>query len=63
MVANAYVQDVVYLLVADIQIKERAKKGVIVRRDSKVNTKISDDGASTKTYSEATNLKEYRTRW
>jgi len=62
-VANAYVQDVVYLLVADIQIKERAKKGVIVRRDSKVNTKISDDGASTQTYSEATNLKEYRTRW
>jgi len=61
-VANAFVQDVVYLLVADIQIKERAKKGVIVRRDSKVNSKISDDGATTQTYSEATNLKEYRTR-
>ena len=37
----------VYLLVADTQIKERAKKGVIVRRNSKVNTKISDDGATT----------------
>ncbi len=61
-VANAFVQDVVYLLVADIQIKERARKGVIVRRDSKVNAKISDDGATTQTYSEATNLKEYRTR-
>lgn len=61
-VANAFVQDVVYLLVADVQIKERAKKGVIVRRDSKVNSKISDDGATTQTYSEATNLKEYRTR-
>jgi hypothetical protein len=61
-VANAFVQDVVYLLVADIQIKERAKKGIIVRRDSKVNTKISEDGATTQTYSEATNLKEYRTR-
>ena len=60
--ANAFVQDVMYLLVADIQIKERARKGVIVRKDSKVNTKISDDGASTQTYSEATNLKEYRTR-
>jgi hypothetical protein len=62
VVANAFVQDVMYLLVADIQIKEKAGKGVIVRRDSKVNTKISDDGATTQTYSEATNKKEYRTR-
>ena len=61
-VANAFVQDVLYLLVADIQIKERARKGVIVRRDSKINSKISDDGSTTQTYSEATNLKEYRTR-
>lgn len=62
VVANAFVQDVMYLLVADIQIKENAGKGVIVRRDSKVNSKISDDGATTQTYSEATNKKEYRTR-
>ena len=60
--ANAFVKDVTYLLVPDIQIRERAKKGVIVRRDSKVNSKISDDGATTQTYSEATNQKEYRTR-
>ncbi len=60
--ANAMVKDVTYLLVADIQIKERAAKGVIVRKDSKVNTKISDDGASTQTVSEVSNQKEYRTR-
>jgi hypothetical protein len=60
--ANAFVKDVTYLLVADIQIKERASKGVIVRKDSKVDTKISDDGASTQTYSEVSNKKEYRTR-
>lgn len=60
--ANAFVKDVTYLLVADIQIREKARKGVIVRRDSKTNTKISDDGATTQTYSEATNRKEYRTR-
>jgi hypothetical protein len=60
--ADAFVKDVTYLLVADIQIQERAKKGVIVRKDSKVNAKISDDGATTTTYSEASNLKEYRTR-
>lgn len=59
---NAFVKDVTYLLVADIQIKERARSGVIVRRDSKTNTKISDDGATTQTYSEATDQKEYRTR-
>ena len=60
--ANAFVKDVTFLLVADIQIKERARKGVLVRRDSQINTKISDDGATTQTYSEATNQKEYRTR-
>lgn len=60
--ANAFVKDVTYLLVADIQIKERARKGVLVRRDSKINSQISDDGATTQTYSEATNQKEYRTR-
>jgi len=62
VVANAFVQDVMYLLVADIQIKENAGKGVIVRRDSKVNSKISDDGGTTQTFSEASNKKEYRTR-
>ncbi len=60
--ANAMVKDVTYLLVADIQIKERAKKGVIVRKDSKINTKISDDGSATQTSSEVSNQKEYRTR-
>lgn len=60
--ANAFVKDVTYLLVADIQIKEKAAKGVIVRTDSKINTKISDDGGSTQTYSQASNKKEYRTR-
>lgn len=60
--ANAFVKDVTYLLVADIQIKEKAAKGVIVRKDSKINTKISDDGASTQTTSEVSNRKEYRTR-
>lgn len=62
VVANAFVQDVMFLLVADIRITENAANGVIVRRDSKVNTQISDHGASTQTYSEATNKKQYSTR-
>jgi hypothetical protein len=33
-----------------------------VRKDSKTNTKTSDDGSSTQTSSEVSNRKEYRTR-
>ena len=60
--ANAFVQDVTYLLVADVQIKEKTRKGVIVRKDTKISTKEGDSGASTQRVSEATNRKEYRTR-
>lgn len=61
-VANAFVQDVTYLLIADVQIKEKSRKGVIVRKDTKISTKVSDAGTSTQRVSEATNRKEYRTR-
>ena len=61
-IADAFVQDVTYMQVADVQIKEKARKGVIVRKDSQVSTKISDAGTSTQRYSEATTRKEYRTR-
>ena len=61
-VANAFVQDVTYMLIADIQIKEKARKGVIVRKDTQISAKVSDAGTSTQRVSEATNLKEYRTR-
>ena len=61
-VANAFVKDVTYMLVADVQIKEKAGKGVIVRKDTKIDTKVSDAGSSTQRVSEATTRKEYRTR-
>ncbi len=61
-VANAFVKDVTYMLVADVQIKEKTRKGVIVRKDSQISAKISDAGSSTQRVSEATNRKEYRTR-
>lgn len=60
--ANAFVQDVTYMLVADVQVKERAAKGVFVRKDTKVSAKVSDAGTSTQTVSEVSKLKEYRTR-
>ncbi len=61
-IANAYVSDVTYMLVADVQIKERTRKGVFVRQDSKINNKVSDSGNSTQRISETTNQKVYRTR-
>ncbi len=61
-VANAFVQDVTFLLIADVQIKERARRGVMVRKDTKISAKVSDAGTSTQRVSEASNRKEYRTR-
>ena len=60
--ANAFVQDVTYMLIADVQIKEKTRKGVIVRKDTQISAKVSDAGTSTQRVSEATNRKEYRTR-
>lgn len=60
--ANAFVQDVTFMLVADVQIKEKTHKGVIVRKDTQISAKVSDAGTSTQRVSEATNRKEYRTR-
>lgn len=60
--ANAFVQDVTYMLIADVQIKEKTRSGVIVRKDTQISAKVSDAGTSTQRVSEATNRKEYRTR-
>lgn len=60
--ANAFVQDVTYMLVADVKITEKTRKGVIVRKDTQISAKVSDAGSSTQRVSEATNRKEYTTR-
>lgn len=60
--ANAFVQDVTYMLVADIKITEKTRKGVIVRKDTQISNQVSDSGTSTQRVSEATNRKEYKTR-
>ncbi len=61
-ISGSLVKDVTFMLVADVQIKEKAAKGVIVRKDTQIDTKVSDAGSSQQTVSEATNKKEYRTR-
>lgn len=62
LVANSLVQDVTYMLVCDVSVKERAAPGVLVRKDSSIDTKISDAGSSQQRLSEVSDRKEYRTR-
>lgn len=62
LISGALVKDVTYMLVCDIQIKERAKSGVIVRKDTAIDVKVSDSGSSRQTASEVGDQKEYRTR-
>ncbi len=62
LISGSLVKDVTFMLVCDVQIKERTKNGAIVRKDSKVDSKISDAGTSRQTVSEVSNQKEYRTR-
>jgi hypothetical protein len=62
LVGNALVQDVTYVLVCDVSVREKAGKGVMVRKDSSIDTKISDAGSSQQRVSEVSDRKEYRTR-
>lgn len=62
LISGALVKDVTYMLVCDIQIKERAKSGVVVKRDTSINTKVSDNGGVHQSTSEQSNQKEYATR-
>ncbi len=62
MVADALVQDVTYVLICDVSVRERVGKGVLVRKDTAINTQVSDAGSSQQRVSEASDRKEYRTR-
>jgi hypothetical protein len=62
MISGSLVKDVTYMLVCDIQIKERTRNGAIVRKDTKIDRKVSDAGTSRQTSSEVSNQKEYQTR-
>ena len=50
------------MLVCDVSVKERAAKGLLVRKDTQIDTKVSDAGSSQQRASEVTDRKEYRTR-
>lgn len=53
-------QDVYYMLVADVQIKEKTDAQVFQKQD--MQAKTSDEGSMSQRVSERTNKKEYRTR-
>jgi hypothetical protein len=61
-VANAMVKDVTYMLVCDVSVRERVAKGVMVRKDTSIDAKVSDAGSSQQRVSEVSDRKEYRTR-
>jgi len=61
-ISGALVKNVTYMLVADVQIKEKARKGVIVRKDTQISAKVSDSGTSTQRTSEVGIRKAYQTR-
>lgn len=62
LVANNLVHDVTYMLVADVSVREKAANGVLVRKDTSIDTKVSDAGTSQQRVSEVSDKKEYRTR-
>ncbi len=61
-VADAYVKDVTYMAITDVEIAEKAKKGVLVRQDSKQDAKQGIGGGKTQTSSEISDKKQYRIR-
>jgi len=62
VVANALVKDVTYMLVCDISIREKAGAGVLVRKDTQIDMRVSDTGSSQQRVSQVSDKKEYRTR-
>lgn len=60
--ADAYVEDVMFVAVTDIQLTEKAPEGVIIRSDSQQNLAQGMSGTQSQTYSEVGKLKKYRSR-
>jgi hypothetical protein len=61
-VTGYWVKDVTFLLVCDVQIRERVGEGVVVQKDTDIGARVSNDGYSRQFASEETDHKEYRTR-
>jgi predicted lipid-binding transport protein (Tim44 family) len=60
-VADAYVQDVTYTLVTDIQVSERVP-GTVISQSEQANLKQGSSGTVTQASSDTTDARRYRTR-
>ena len=60
-VADAYVQDVTYTLVTDIQVSERVP-GTVISQSEQANLKQGTSGTVTQSSSDTTDARRYRTR-
>ncbi len=60
-VADAYVQDVTYTLVTDIQVSERVP-GTVISQSEQANLKQGTSGTVTQASSDTTDARRYRTR-
>ena len=61
-IANAAVQDVLFVAITDIQLSQKAREGVTGQRDLQVDASQGIGGSEQQTFSEVTNEKRYRTR-
>lgn len=62
LAADAMIKDVHYSIITDIQISERAKKGVVVRESQSATLKQGNSGVKQVSSSEETDWKRYQTR-
>ncbi len=61
-VANAFVQDVTYSIISDVQVSERAAKGVVVTENARQNLSQGTSGNRVLSSTETSDWKRYRTR-
>lgn len=61
-VADAYVQDVTYSIITDVQVSQRAGKGVVVTEITRQDLPQGTSGSRVLSATETTEWKRYRTR-
>jgi hypothetical protein len=61
-VADAFVQDVTYSIISDVQVSERAADGVVVTESARQNLSQGTSGNRVLSSSETSDWKRYRTR-
>jgi outer membrane lipoprotein SlyB len=61
-VADAFVQDVTYSIITDVQVSERATPGVVVTESSRQNLSQGTSGSRVLSSTETSDWKRYRTR-